>query len=182
MNHNPYKRKKDPQAIQQNILDTAIKMVAEKGVTAVSLQSVADVVGISKGGLLHHYASKQKLTEAMIVYILQQIDSKIDELIEADQTAYGCFTRAYIRLNLNAKDPILKLWNAFSMTMLTDKSYNSHWNNWFAQRLQKHHQTDHALALHLLRYAADGLWLSNMIEDQNVSEMTDYLIEQSYNA
>ncbi|NEU35488.1 TetR/AcrR family transcriptional regulator, partial [bacterium LRH843] len=48
-------RKKAPEQVRQSILQHAICLAAEKGVTGVSIQAVADLVGVSKGGVFHHF-------------------------------------------------------------------------------------------------------------------------------
>ena len=87
-------RKKAPEQVRQSILQHAICLAAEKGVTGVSIQAVADLVGVSKGGVFHHFPNKQKLLEAMVVEQLEQLDRVVDELISQDRDRYGCFTRA----------------------------------------------------------------------------------------
>ena len=44
-------RKKAPEQVRRSILQHAICLAAEKGVTGVSIQAVADLVGVSKGGV-----------------------------------------------------------------------------------------------------------------------------------
>ena len=95
---NAYQRKKEPELIRQKILAHAIQLSADKGVTGVSIQAVADLVGVSKGGVFHHFPSKQKLLEAMVITVLEHLDSVIDQFIQADDCEYGCFTRAYIEV------------------------------------------------------------------------------------
>lgn len=52
------------QLIDEEILDRAAAMFAQHGFAHTSLQSLADAVGLSKSGLLHHYPSKDALYEA----------------------------------------------------------------------------------------------------------------------
>jgi len=48
------------------ILDAAEQVVAQRGIGSLTLDSVAAQAGISKGGLLHHFPSKDALVEAMV--------------------------------------------------------------------------------------------------------------------
>ena len=82
-------RKKAPEQVRQSILQHAICLAAEKGVTGVSIQAVADLVGVSKGGVFHHFPNKQKLLEAMVVEQLEQLDRVVDELISQDRDYFG---------------------------------------------------------------------------------------------
>ena len=52
--------------IQDNLLDAASRVVAAKGIGNLTLDAVAAEAGMSKGGLLHHFPSKDRLVEAMV--------------------------------------------------------------------------------------------------------------------
>ena len=177
-------RKKAPEQVRQSILQHAICLAAEKGVTGVSIQAVADLVGVSKGGVFHHFPNKQKLLEAMVVEQLEQLDRVVDELISQDRDRYGCFTRAYIEITLEKQ--VLGLehsWSAISMIMLTDRTFNEYWIEWLEIRLARHQDTDNDLELKILRYAADGIWLTAFTEVENLSEtmqLKQELIQRSY--
>jgi AcrR family transcriptional regulator len=48
-------------ARRQEILQTAFRAFAEQGFRATSMREIADMVGLSQAGLLHHFASKEEL-------------------------------------------------------------------------------------------------------------------------
>ncbi|MDP5181690.1 helix-turn-helix domain-containing protein [Blastococcus sp. BMG 814] len=54
------------QQIDEGILDQAAALFARRGFTKTSVQDVADAVGLSKAGLLHHYASKETLYRSVL--------------------------------------------------------------------------------------------------------------------
>lgn len=49
---------------EENILDQAAALFARHGFAHTSLKTVADAVGLSKAGLLHHFPSKEALFDA----------------------------------------------------------------------------------------------------------------------
>lgn len=49
------------------LLDAAEAVVAREGITRLTLDAVAAEVGMSKGGVLHHFPTKDRLVEAMVV-------------------------------------------------------------------------------------------------------------------
>ncbi len=55
------------QQIDDGILDRAAALFARRGFAKTSVQDVADAVGLSKAGLLHHFPSKDALYEAVLV-------------------------------------------------------------------------------------------------------------------
>lgn len=64
---------------KKRILDVANKVIAEKGLHCFTLDEVAKAAGISKGGLLHHYPSKDKLIKALIENYLDLFQSRVSE-------------------------------------------------------------------------------------------------------
>jgi len=54
------------QQIDESILDRAAALFARRGFEQTSVQAVADAVGLSKAGLLHHFPSKDALREAVL--------------------------------------------------------------------------------------------------------------------
>jgi AcrR family transcriptional regulator len=54
------------QQVDQGILDRAAALFAQHGFAHTSLQSLADAVGLSKAGLLHHFPSKEALYAAAV--------------------------------------------------------------------------------------------------------------------
>ncbi|WP_234045989.1 TetR/AcrR family transcriptional regulator [Streptomyces adelaidensis] len=57
------------------ILDTAVDHFAERGFHASSLARIAKAVGITQGGLLHHFRTKEDL----LVQVLERIDDNDQE-------------------------------------------------------------------------------------------------------
>lgn len=52
--------------LQDRLLNAASAVVARQGIGKLTLDAVANEAGISKGGLLHHFPSKDKLVEALV--------------------------------------------------------------------------------------------------------------------
>jgi AcrR family transcriptional regulator len=52
--------------IEDTILDRAAALFARRGYAKTSVQEVADAVGLSKAGLLHHFPSKEALHQAVL--------------------------------------------------------------------------------------------------------------------
>ena len=53
---------------RQEILDAAMKVFATKGFHGGTLSDVADLVGMTHAGVLHHFGSKENLLRAVIDY------------------------------------------------------------------------------------------------------------------
>lgn len=56
------------------ILDGAEAVVAEAGAAHLTLDAVAEKAGVSKGGLLYHFPSKEALLQGMLAGLLERVD------------------------------------------------------------------------------------------------------------
>lgn len=154
-------RKKQPELVRQRLLDCAAQLLVAQGVVGVTVQAVAGAAGVTKGGLLHHFPSKQQLLEAVFVDLLREFDAAIDEALASDPGGHGRFTRAYVRVTLGF-DLLAKPnpHSALSLSTLTEPGLRGQWGDWLRGRLQRHRDTDGDPSLQLARYAADGVWLA----------------------
>ncbi len=65
------------------ILDAAERIVQEKGVPALTLEAAARGAGISKGGLLYHFASKEAMLNGLVVRLAESIRTDFDAVLAA---------------------------------------------------------------------------------------------------
>lgn len=168
-----YARKKDPEGVRRKLLDCAAWIIADGGAPALTIQAVAEAAGVTKGGLLHHFQSRQILLEALFADLLRTLDAEIDDGIAADDQAYGSFTRAYLtamaRLSGRSSN---RLWAALALSMQSEKSLRALWSEWLSRRLERHAGTDGDPSLSIVRYAADGIWLADLMEEGEIFART----------
>ncbi|WP_262272361.1 MULTISPECIES: TetR/AcrR family transcriptional regulator [Microvirga] len=67
---------------REKILDAAAELVGEIGAGRLTLESVAERAGLSKGGLLYNFPTKDALLQAMIQRMIDQVASEKDALRE----------------------------------------------------------------------------------------------------
>ncbi|GAA2127490.1 TetR/AcrR family transcriptional regulator [Actinomadura napierensis] len=70
------------QQADDGILDKAAALFARHGYTQTSVQAVADSVGLSKAGLLHHFPSKEALRTAVVARIQSLEQEVLDQVAE----------------------------------------------------------------------------------------------------
>lgn len=96
MNAEP--EKKHPSHTRDHILEAAAKLVLTEGASGLTLDAVAKSAGISKGGLLYHFPSKEALILGMIgcrhQWFKATIQSEKDRLPDPD--AAGAWHRAFV--------------------------------------------------------------------------------------
>ncbi len=75
-------RNKYPEQTQERIVDTSIKLFIEKGYEQTTIQDILDALKLSKGGLYHHFKSKEEILEAVKEKRAQYAADMLRELIQ----------------------------------------------------------------------------------------------------
>lgn len=161
---NAYKRKKQPELIRRALIEQAARITLEEGLSKVTFQAVADAVGVTKGGVMHHFSTKDALIRAVFDDAVAKFEDEVDALMAEDDLAHGSFTRAYINATINLSEQGQKEMNhqaTLYVLMLGDSHLRALWSELFQARLARHQDTDGGEALCLARLAADGIWLSD---------------------
>jgi len=63
-------------AVRDRILDSAEQLVSDEGARHLTLDAVAQAAGVSKGGLLYHFPSKDALLAGMIERHIDQLNAR----------------------------------------------------------------------------------------------------------
>jgi AcrR family transcriptional regulator len=84
------------------LLDAAEQIVADRGVGALTLDAVAAAAGVSKGGLLHHYRSKEALLTAIVARLAGEMRAIFDGIVAAMPEGRGRAARAAIAWALHS--------------------------------------------------------------------------------
>lgn len=164
-----HRRKKSPELVRKSLLDNAGSQAARQGLASISVNAVAAASGVTKGGLFHHFPTKRALVEAVCGELLNALDARIDSAIEPDETVPGRFTRAYIEAAFADDGQLVVEWSAIWLSVATDPELKMIWTEWLGARLRQHRSTDSGQAYEVARYAADGVWLSDLTVAENES-------------
>lgn len=66
---------------RDRLLDAAEELVSAQGATNLTLDAVARAAGVSKGGLLYHFPTKEALLQAMVDRHLEEVDRRVAALL-----------------------------------------------------------------------------------------------------
>jgi len=88
---------------REKILDAASELVAEVGAGRLTLDAVALRAGLSKGGLLYNFPSKEALLKGMIERLIDHVLSEKDKLRAAMVGQRNLEARASIAASLNIR-------------------------------------------------------------------------------
>jgi AcrR family transcriptional regulator len=78
------------------LLDAAATVFRTRGISA-TLDDIAAQAGVSKGGLIYHYASKEALIRALADDLLEGFREAVRAALDPTDAAPGRLTRAYVR-------------------------------------------------------------------------------------
>ena len=147
------------------LFEAASQILRADGLSSLTLAAVAREAGLSKGGLLYHFPTKEALVEALFEYHNDLFENRLAELAAQEIDRPGAWLRAYARA---------------SVEQITDPDTASLYSSLFAA--EERYATAHRLMRQkyarwqaevdncgldpnwasLIRLAVDGLWFSEM--------------------
>lgn len=160
------------------LLAAANKVVVKQGVDALTLDAVAVEASVSKGGLLHHFPSKEALIAAMVQQSLDKFVETLHQELEKDPApdTPGHWVRAYIRASaLDDQENYELHFNLLAANFINPellKPMRDFWQECHAQIMSS--GLDPAVAT-VIRLAMDGLWLTHL---HNFAPLEDPLRSQ----
>jgi AcrR family transcriptional regulator len=173
---------------RDDVLHAAARIVRSKSVSHLTLDAVAKEAGVSKGGLLHHFASKDILIQEMINAPMDHYAEEMKERIENDRDQKGKWSRAYLIETFKQLEDEKELWSAGLLAALATNPalldpLKEHFHEW-----QQNIENDGIDAVHatIIRLAADGLWFLELfgfhiLSDDLREKVLNQLIESSSN-
>lgn len=78
------------------VLDAATQVILERG-AGVTLAHVAEVAGVSKSGLIHHFGSREQLVIAVVEDVQERFRETVLRHLDLSENHPGKMLRAYVR-------------------------------------------------------------------------------------
>jgi AcrR family transcriptional regulator len=82
--------------VRTRILDAVERIVLARGVAGLTLEAAAREAGVSKGGLLYHFASKEALLAGLLERLAAFIRAEFDKNCERQPPGRGRVARAFL--------------------------------------------------------------------------------------
>jgi AcrR family transcriptional regulator len=155
--------------MRARLLDAALAVLRERGVNGLTLDAVAQGAGVSKGGLLHHFNSKEALVGALLQAMMAEFEHSVNCALAAEAQdpsapVTGRLLRAYVRASFGAQPlfPALGVLLAVSVLQNPDllALVQADAQSWQARLAADGVAPARA---HLIRQAADGAWFDELI-------------------
>ena len=87
---------------RDRVLDAAETVIQRDGIASFTLDAVAHEAGVSKGGLLHHYPSKERLIETLVARSIECWRADCDAALEREPEGPGRAARAMMNMCLSS--------------------------------------------------------------------------------
>lgn len=153
---------------RDRILNAAEERILASGPGGLVLDAVAADAGVSKGGLLYHFGSKEALVAGLCERMLDRFDRQLAVLREVDAGGPGAAARAYLASTVTEEgkpaDTSGPLMAGILATLGRDSPHleavRARFDEWHQALI--HDGLDETTAT-IVRLAADGLWLSALL-------------------
>jgi AcrR family transcriptional regulator len=97
----PMRTQRNPDQTRARLLHAAVEAMQRSGPAGLTLDQVARQAGVSKGGLLHHFPSKEALFEALVRRLFDEFAAAVETRLAQEPPGPGRLLRAYILANLD---------------------------------------------------------------------------------
>lgn len=150
---------------RDSILQAANQVLLAQGINQLTLEAAAKAAGVSKGGLLYHFPSKDALIEGMVDYYLSRFEARLEARLaaEVERNSPQAWMRAYIQATFDEDSQETAVSSGLLAAIAVNPEllapmqarYQS-WQERFAAG-----RADPTLNT-IIRLALDGLWVSQM--------------------
>ncbi|GBG11014.1 TetR family transcriptional regulator [Paenibacillus agaridevorans] len=145
------------------LLEAAARIVKEEGAAKLTLDAVAQEAGVSKGGLLHHFASKEALIKGLVEHITDTFVADMEGRVKRDQRETGKWSRAYVASTFQGGSESDGLTTALIAALFAKPEllgrFREQYDSW--QNEIQSDGMDPVLST-IIRLATDGLWFAEL--------------------
>lgn len=159
------------------ILEASRRVAERSGIGSLTLEAAAQEAGLSKPGLMYHFATKEQLRVAVAEYItegwqqemLAELGKPFDEATAAERVAAYC--RFFTTLSTGKGDLVL------FVDSVHEESLIAPWcellRHWLSGSIPVTDPADpHSVDLVVARLAADGLWMADASQTSGLDAKT----------
>lgn len=149
---------------RRRLIESALRVLQTQGIGGLALDAVARDAGVSKGGLLHHFPSKDALIEALLRQLFEDFAVRAQHYYEQDPATPGRWLRAYVRATFDDEPPPLEL-SAMLLLALSEQTglvalIRADFAEWEQRLLNDGVPVARAL---VIRQAADAYWTDRLV-------------------
>nr|WP_057929074.1 TetR/AcrR family transcriptional regulator [Burkholderia ambifaria] len=176
------RRKKAPEQVRAQLLEAASEIATQHGVAALTLDAVAERAGVTKGALQYHFTNKQGLLDALFGQATERFAMQMAARLAADPHGDGAAARAYLHAVLDTAQPAAStdVLRVLVASMITEQETRARWSVPMREWTRPDPvPLERAATLMICRLAADGLWISELLDSVEIpAELRAEIVRQ----
>ncbi|WP_237163368.1 TetR/AcrR family transcriptional regulator [Paenibacillus sp. BIHB 4019] len=128
---------------QQKLVETAIKIFAEKGFANTSTSEIAQTAGVSEGAIFRHYGNKENLLLSIVLPFLKEflpnaIEETFNELLSQNPTTFEIFIRELIKNRVHFIHENKKLFQILVKEILYREEFKKEMQPLYSENILQH--------------------------------------------
>ena len=149
---------------REHLLNSAARLILEKGAGNLTLDAVCEAAQVSKGGLLYHFASKVALFEALVDELVARLEDEVNEQLCSDAAEGVACARAYFHViaHMGELPRTQQLCKALTLICAAQPEFMDRIRAKVSERSRLGWTRPMSLEELHLRLLADGLWLADI--------------------
>ena len=162
------------------LIEAALTVVEERGITALTLDAVAEEAGVTKRGLIYHFPSKHALLTGIHEDLAVRMEQELLDATgkEPEGATLVERTRGYVRASLKSPTNV-------EMRLIMEAANEPEWmapwervyRRWFPEEQAVGELDDLSLRCLVARMAADGSWgYESILSSPMTSEARERLV------
>lgn len=159
---------------KERILDAFEELVIAHGMTGVTLEAVADRAGVSKGGLLYHFPSK----EALVDGFGERLSDRVEQLVADAPTEPAEVVRWYLNYEIQGAGE-RRTFTSLLAALHANESDTTGFVLSVLDRLHEPLTVVDPYVAELVRLVGDGMYLSALLGLRSTStELRGRIVEE----
>jgi AcrR family transcriptional regulator len=175
--------KEEAMKTREAVLKAAAQIIVRLGVGSFTIEAVAQEAGVTKGGVLHHFPSKEALIDGLITQVTEMFNTRLAEELAAEPEGQpGRWLRAYIRTIFPVQYEDINLIPALAAAVAADYQTIDHIRHSMEQSqiAATHDGLDPTVAT-IIRLAVDGVVFTrafnlNVLDRDTSQKVSDALL------
>lgn len=165
---NPHQKTKDPITTKELIIETSI-LIGSENWSTLTFQHLADKTGISKGGITHHFKTKECLLNEIINKSLEEL--KFALVTYKDQYGNMDNGMAYLNYVLEMSRNLRhkQMMRIIAQAIILNSDYLTLWNKWYKEHIIGKNQINRTQNI-IAMLIADGIWYSEAFRLNSFSQ------------
>lgn len=152
------------------MLQAAEAVVLEEGAGNLTLDAVARRAGVSKGGVIYNFRSKEALLEAMVDRLIEHSIAAHDAAIARLPDKPGRAMRAYVQNSLRTPDENDRVSGALLAIIANSPQLLARIGGYFRKRFEQVSADVPLERAALIHMATEGLWMMELMQTSPLSK------------